>query len=230
MPGEERKEIWVDARDLQQKDEDGNEIPLETYKQQLDQRGREKLAEYRMVETINSGVDYQANLVYKKDFDLGDYCTYINTEVNIATDKRITEVMETYEGCLLYTSYNIRNVVYNRNSSSYKNFAYVAGAGEGSDRIIITVDARLPGEERKEIWVDARDLQQKDEDGNEIPLETYKQQLDQRGREKLAEYRMVETINSGVDYQANLVYKKMCIRDSIKGPGYRPGNKAERGY
>ena len=63
-----------------------------------DQRGREKLAEYRMVETINSGVDYQANLVYKKDFDLGDYCTYINTEVNIATDKRITEVMETYEG------------------------------------------------------------------------------------------------------------------------------------
>ena len=104
--------------------------------------------------------------------------------------------------------YNIRNAVYNRNSSSYKNFAYVAGAGEGSDRIIITVDARLPGEERKEIWVDARDLQQKDEDGNEIPLETYKQQLDQRGREKLAEYRMVETINSGVDYQANLVYKK----------------------
>lgn len=104
--------------------------------------------------------------------------------------------------------YNIRNVVYNRNRSSYKNFAYVAGAGEGSDRIIITVDARLPGEERKEIWVDARDLQQKDEDGNEIPLETYKQQLDQRGREKLAEYRMVETINSGVDYQANLVYKK----------------------
>ena len=47
---------------------------------------------------INSGVDSNANLVYKKDFDLGDYCTYINTEINIATDKRITEVMETYEG------------------------------------------------------------------------------------------------------------------------------------
>lgn len=97
-PERKEKKSGIDARDLQQKDEDGNEIPLETYKQQLDQRGREKLAEYRMVETINSGVDYQANLVYKKDFDLGDYCTYINTEVNIATDKRITEVMETYEG------------------------------------------------------------------------------------------------------------------------------------
>ena len=70
--------------------------------------------------------------------------------------------------------YNIRNVVYNRNSSSYKNFAYVAGAGEGADRIIVTVDLRLPGEERKEIWVDARDLQQQDENGNAISLTVYK--------------------------------------------------------
>lgn len=51
--------------------------------------------------------------------------------------------------------YNIRNVVYNRNSSSYRNYAYVAGAGEGSERVIVTVDLRLPGEERREIWVDA---------------------------------------------------------------------------
>lgn len=104
--------------------------------------------------------------------------------------------------------YNIRNVVYNRNSSSYKNFAYVAGAGEGSARIIVTVDLRLPGEERKEIWVDARDLQQQDANGNAIPDATYKAQLIQRGREKLAEYRKVETVNSGVDSNANLVYKK----------------------
>ena len=104
--------------------------------------------------------------------------------------------------------YNIRNVVYNRNSSSYKNFAYVAGAGEGADRIIVTVDLRLPGEERKEIWVDARDLQQQDENGNAISLTVYKQQLVQRGKEKLAEYRKVETVNSGVDSNANLVYKK----------------------
>lgn len=98
QPGEERKELYVDARDLQQEDGNGKVIPLATYKSQLTQRGREKLAEYRKVEIINSGVDSNANLVYKKDFDLGDFCTYINTEINIATDKRITEVMETYEG------------------------------------------------------------------------------------------------------------------------------------
>lgn len=104
--------------------------------------------------------------------------------------------------------YNIRNVVYNRNSSVYKNFAYVAGAGEGSDRVIITVDLRKPGEERRELWVDARDLQQEDGTGNQISSDVYRAQLDQRGREKLAEYRKVETVNSGIDPNANLVYKK----------------------
>ena len=98
QPGEERLEIWVDARDLQEEDENGNKISAATYNAQLVQRGKEKLAEFRKVEIVNSGIDPNANLVYKKDFDLGDYCTYINTEINISTDKRITEVMETYEG------------------------------------------------------------------------------------------------------------------------------------
>lgn len=104
--------------------------------------------------------------------------------------------------------YNIRSVVYSRNSSSYKNFAYVAGAGEGADRVIVTVDLREPGEERKELYVDARDLQQEDGNGNTIPLTVYKEHLRQRGREKLAEFRKVEIISSEVDPNANLVYKK----------------------
>lgn len=104
--------------------------------------------------------------------------------------------------------YNIRNAVYSRNQSSYKNFAYVAGAGEGSERRIITVDLRQPGEDRIEIWVDARDLQRKDGSGNEISDAVYDAQLEQRGKEKLAEYRKVETVSSEVDPNANLVYKK----------------------
>lgn len=104
--------------------------------------------------------------------------------------------------------YNIRNVTYNRNTSSYKNFAFVAGAGEGTDRVVVTVDLRLPGEERKELYVDARDLQQEDENGNRIPDGVYRAQLAQRGREKLAEFRKVETASIGIDPNANLVYKK----------------------
>lgn len=95
---EKRRELFVDARDLRSEDGSGNKLTSEQYHQLLIQRGKEKLAEYRKVETVNSGIDPNANLVYKKDFDLGDYCTYVNTEINIATDQRITEAMETYEG------------------------------------------------------------------------------------------------------------------------------------
>ena len=139
----------------------------------------------------------------KYDFQTDDLCF----EVWEGVDRRDSQDVNSW-AIFSKSFYNIRNVVYNRNSASYKNFAYVAGAGEGSNRIIITVDMRQPGEDRKEIWVDARDLQQTDADENAIPIETYKQQLRQRGLEKLAEYRKVETVNSGVDSQANLVYKK----------------------
>lgn len=95
---ETRRELYVDARDLQSDDGDGNILTATQYKELLIQRGKEKLSEYVQKETITSSVDSQANLVYKKDYDLGDYCTYINTEIGVETAQRITEVMETYEG------------------------------------------------------------------------------------------------------------------------------------
>lgn len=95
---EERREIFVDARDLQSGDGNGNKLSAAQYRALLVQRGKEKLIEYQKVETVTSSVDSHANLEYKKDYDLGDYCTYINTEIGIETAQRITEIMETYEG------------------------------------------------------------------------------------------------------------------------------------
>ncbi len=103
---------------------------------------------------------------------------------------------------------NIHNTAYNRNSSGYKNFAYVAGEGEGADRIVITVDLRQPGERLRELYVDARDLARDDGEGNITPMEKYQEQLRQRGREKLTEHRLVETVSGGADPNANLVYRK----------------------
>ena len=101
-PDEERREVYVDARDLQSKyqDADGTEhtYSADEYKSILRQRGIEKLSEYAAVETINSDIDADANLVYRKDFDLGDLCTYKNTDVGIECAKRITEIQEVYEG------------------------------------------------------------------------------------------------------------------------------------
>lgn len=93
-----RREIWVDARDLQKEDSNGKVLTDTEYRQLLIERGKEKLAEYPIVETVNSDIDAEANLIYRQDFDYGDLCTYINSEIGVETAKRITEIMEVYEG------------------------------------------------------------------------------------------------------------------------------------
>lgn len=108
--------------------------------------------------------------------------------------------------------FNVKNVVYNRDESNCKNVAYVAGEGEGAERVIVEVDTRSgPDEERRELYIDARDLQSSymDEDGAEHTYTDaqYRAMLRQRGLEKLAEYERVETVNSDVDPNANLVYR-----------------------
>ena len=102
---------------------------------------------------------------------------------------------------------NILETSYSRNTADYKNFAYVAGAGEGNKRILEEVDQVLPGELRRELYVDARDLRPEREDGTSIPEEEYRRILRRRGLEKLAEFRAVEAIDGKADTHANLIYR-----------------------
>ncbi len=96
-PDGERRELFVDARDLQKTI--GNVTYTDTqYREILYQRGLEKLAEYAAIEKVDSEVDPAANLIYGVDYDLGDLCTYRYSDVNIECSKRITEIQEVIEG------------------------------------------------------------------------------------------------------------------------------------
>lgn len=86
---------------------------------------------------------------------------------------------------------NIYSFKYTDKRSDFKNFAYVAGEDAGKNRVIVTVDNRVGSEEKKEIWVDARDLQSEYDEGETkktLTPEEYKQALISRGEEKLQEY------------------------------------------
>ena len=96
-PDEERRELWVDARDLQQHSDHVSYTDAQ-YRDLLFQRGLEKLADHAAIEKVDSDIDPTANLVYEKDFDLGDLCTYRYSDVNIECSKRITEIQEVLEG------------------------------------------------------------------------------------------------------------------------------------
>lgn len=87
---------------------------------------------------------------------------------------------------------------YEKISYDHKNTALVAGAGEGTERAYQSVGTTT-GWARREVFIDARDLQKKDDDGNLILDADYLAQLAQRGKEKLAGYSVVENFKSDVN-------------------------------
>ena len=80
---------------------------------------------------------------------------------------------------------NISEQVYTQDISSERNIGYVAGRGEGEERKVVTVDlAGASGFERKEVFIDARDV---DEGEDEEAL------LRERGLAKLAAMRAADS-------------------------------------
>lgn len=96
--GFNRKELYVDARDLSQEKEDGTSISDEEYETMLIGRGETQLAELKPIKTFESGISVLSNLIYKQDFDLGDKVTVQNNRWGIILNTRITSVEEVYEG------------------------------------------------------------------------------------------------------------------------------------
>ncbi|MEG2412560.1 MAG: siphovirus ReqiPepy6 Gp37-like family protein [Clostridium sp.] len=99
--GLDRYEIYVDARDITNtKTVNDTEItiPDSEYIPMLQQRGTEKLEEFKEIKTFESEVNTSGNNVYKVDYDLGDIVTYLDKKWGVQVSTRITEIQEVYEG------------------------------------------------------------------------------------------------------------------------------------
>ena len=104
---------------------------------------------------------------------------------------------------------NILSGTYKRNSQDLKNTAYVAGEGEGTARTVKTVHPENIGVDRYELYVDARDLQSTDENGNTLTATQYEAALNDRGLAKLSEYVVSETYEATINTADDkFVYKK----------------------
>lgn len=79
-----------------------------------------------------------------------------------------------------------------RSDREYKNVAIVAGMGKGANRICTVVDICPDSEDRRELWVDAKDIQKEEEttDAEYVHL------LTKRGLAKLAEHRISEEFSA----------------------------------
>lgn len=115
------------------------------------------------------------------------------------TDRTVTQTARPY---VLFSEEfkNIYNPKYTLNTTGYKNYAIVGGEGDGAARVIIEVD-QTNGEPRRELWVDAKDLQK-----GTLTDADYQAQLRQRGLEKLAEAEKTESFEAGAVNTANFEY------------------------
>nr|DAI29695.1 MAG TPA: hypothetical protein [Caudoviricetes sp.] len=108
---------------------------------------------------------------------------------------------------------NLSNLKRLISETTYKNVAYVGGGGEGSDRVFVTTGETTSADfTRREVYVDARDLQREDDQ----TLADYQALLKARGNEKLAELARVQEITfdiSAKDFGTsfNLGDKITCI-------------------
>lgn len=87
---------------------------------------------------------------------------------------------------------NVLEREYTKDTSDYKTTAIVAGQGEGSAREIVIVNDNLSGLNRKELFVDARDVE-------------VNTNLTDRGKSKLAEKSVIESFECNIDTET---YKK----------------------
>ena len=100
---------------------------------------------------------------------------------------------------------NISNATYTTNSQNYKTHAIVFGDGTGEARTIMeaTIDGAASGWERREVAVDARNIQR-----DKLTAAQYQEALIQKGTEKLAEYGIVECLEAETLPHVNFAYKK----------------------
>lgn len=89
--GETRREIFVDAKDLQAADFGIG------YTDALIFRGQSKLSEQAIRYSFDTSVNPHGNLTYKTDFDLGNTVQVISKAWGVSMTTRITEIEETYD-------------------------------------------------------------------------------------------------------------------------------------
>ena len=92
------------------------------------------------------------------------------------------------------------------NKADFRNVAYVAGEDTGENRKIVETDhSQNGGVHRRELFVDARDIQS-EQNKEVIPEADYQLMLVQRGDTKLEDYKEIENFSSSIKTFGNTSY------------------------
>lgn len=85
--GLSRRELYIDARDLQSDSDPDNPLTPEEYRAVLKTRGREKMAEHRLVKSFSATVrTINPTYALGEDFFLGDTITVIDDRLGVTVN------------------------------------------------------------------------------------------------------------------------------------------------
>lgn len=97
--GLQRRELYIDARDLQSDSDPDNPLTAEEYAAVLTNRGREKLAENQLVRSFSAEVrTYNPTYTYGEDYQLGDTITVIDDRLGVTVDAVVQGVSRSAVG------------------------------------------------------------------------------------------------------------------------------------
>lgn len=97
--GFDRKEMYVDARDLQSESTSGASMTDSEYTKAMKQRGLEKLSDFVRTESFESSLQVFSGTQYKfgVDYFVGDTVTMQDTRLGVQVDAVISEAEEDYD-------------------------------------------------------------------------------------------------------------------------------------
>lgn len=82
-----RREIYIDARDLQSDSDPDHPLTQEEYRAVLTTRGREKLSEHQLVKSFSAVIrTFDPTYVLGEDYQLGDTITVIDDRLGVTVD------------------------------------------------------------------------------------------------------------------------------------------------
>lgn len=94
-----RRELYIDARDLQSDSDPDRPLTQEEYTAVLTTRGREKLAENQLVRSFSAVVrSYDTTYTYGEDYQLGDTITVTDERLGVSADAVVRGIQRSVSG------------------------------------------------------------------------------------------------------------------------------------
>ncbi|MBR4315204.1 MAG: siphovirus ReqiPepy6 Gp37-like family protein [Lachnospiraceae bacterium] len=179
-----------------------------------------------ITDTIDAQVTGDSLLKYIEEVS-ADYKIGFRTDFSKDRKKFIFKIFKgvnRFESDSVVISRKNNNLVkydYINDKQNYKNMAIVAGSGEGTERKVVRLNDDLMGLDRRELFVDAKDLSTTTSEGEIIPESEYMEQLRQRGSEKLSENKIDITNSCEIDPDGMFKFNKdFFVGDEIMCRGY----------